>query len=70
MKANKIPSHTGRPGGVLKIAIQKSGRLNEDSVRLLKECGIEISNGLNKLKAEAGNFDLLILAFQNGESAH
>lgn len=42
----------------LKIAIQKSGRLNEDSVRLLKECGIEISNGLNKLKAEAANFPL------------
>ena len=44
----------------LKIAIQKSGRLNEDSVRLLKECGIDISNGLNKLKTEARNFPLEI----------
>lgn len=44
----------------LRIAIQKSGRLNEDSVRLLKECGIEISNGLNRLKAEAQNFPLEI----------
>ncbi len=42
----------------LKIAIQKSGRLHEDSMRLLKECGIEISNGANKLKSAAGNFPL------------
>jgi ATP phosphoribosyltransferase len=42
----------------LKIAIQKSGRLHEDSLRLLKECGIDISNGGNKLKASAGNFPL------------
>ena len=43
---------------MLKIAIQKSGRLNEDSMKLLKECGIDISNGVNKLKAEASNFPL------------
>ncbi|TAF53067.1 MAG: ATP phosphoribosyltransferase [Sphingobacteriia bacterium] len=43
---------------VLKLAIQKSGRLHEDSMRLLKECGIDISNGVNKLKAEALNFPL------------
>jgi ATP phosphoribosyltransferase len=42
----------------LKIAIQKSGRLHEDSIRLLKECGIEISNGVNKLKSEASNFPM------------
>jgi ATP phosphoribosyltransferase len=42
----------------LRIAIQKSGRLHEDSLRLLKECGIDISNGGNKLKASAGNFPL------------
>lgn len=42
----------------LKIAIQKSGRLHEDSMRLLKECGIDISNGGSKLKATAGNFPL------------
>jgi len=42
----------------LRIAIQKSGRLHEDSMRLLKECGIDISNGGNKLKAAAGNFPL------------
>lgn len=42
----------------LKLAIQKSGRLNEDSMRLLKECGIDIGNGINKLKADATNFPL------------
>lgn len=42
----------------IRIAIQKSGRLNEESMRLLKECGIDLSNGMNKLKAEARNFPL------------
>lgn len=42
----------------LKLAIQKSGRLYEDSIRLLKECGIDVSNGVNKLKADATNFPL------------
>ena len=44
----------------LKIAIQKSGRLHEDSVRLLKDCGIDIKNGGNKLKTEAENFPMEI----------
>ncbi|MEO6219109.1 MAG: ATP phosphoribosyltransferase [Ginsengibacter sp.] len=43
---------------MIKIAIQKSGRLHEDSLRLLKECGIDISNGGNKLKSNASNFPL------------
>ena len=43
---------------VLKVAIQKSGRLNEDSMKLLKECGIDIANGVNRLKAEASNFPI------------
>src|SRR3982750_2963446 len=42
----------------LRIAIQKSGRLHEDSMRLLKECGIDITNGGNKLKSTAANFPL------------
>jgi ATP phosphoribosyltransferase len=40
----------------LKIAIQKSGRLHDDSIKLLKECGIDISNGVNKLKSEGKQF--------------
>src|SRR5215208_681903 len=43
---------------VLKIAIQKSGRLFEDSIKLLKDCGIDLKNGMNKLKTEADNFPL------------
>ena len=42
----------------LKLAIQKSGRLHDDSMRLLKDCGIDIGNGVNKLKAEATNFPI------------
>jgi ATP phosphoribosyltransferase len=43
---------------MLKIAIQKSGRLYEDSVKLLKECGIHLNNGHKQLKTVAENFPL------------
>ena len=42
----------------LKIAIQKSGRLLEDSLNLLKDCGIALKHGVNKLKTESDNFPL------------
>jgi ATP phosphoribosyltransferase len=42
----------------IRIAIQKSGRLYEDSLRLLKDCGIDLKNGVNKLKTEADNFPM------------
>jgi ATP phosphoribosyltransferase len=51
----------------LKIAIQKSGRLYDDSIRLLKECGIDISNGLNQLKTEAQNFPLEIFFLRDDD---
>lgn len=51
----------------LTIALQKSGRLHEDSVKLLKECGIEISNGLSKLKIEAENFPLEVFFFRDDD---
>jgi len=41
---------------MLKIAIQKSGRLYEQSLHLLKECGIELNNGNRQLKVKAFNF--------------
>ena len=44
----------------LKIAIQKSGRLYDESVKLLKDCGIDLKNGVNKLKAECDNFPMEI----------
>ncbi len=51
----------------LKIAVQKSGRLSEDSLNLLKECGIEISNGGNKLKSTASNFPLEIFFLRDDD---
>ncbi len=45
-------------GGMLKIAIQKSGRLYEDSIKLLKECGIQLNNSNKQLKTIAENFPL------------
>ena len=51
----------------LKIAIQKSGRLFDDSIKLLKECGIEFSNGVNKLRAEATNFPLEVLFLRDDD---
>ena len=44
----------------LKIAIQKSGRLSEDSISLLKKSGIKFLSGFGKLRAEAENFPLEI----------
>ena len=40
----------------LRIAIQKSGRLYEDSVKLLAECGIDLRNVKDRLKTESDNF--------------
>lgn len=51
----------------LKIAIQKSGRLSEKSLKLLEECGIKISNGARKLKAEAKNFPVEILFLRDDD---
>ncbi len=43
---------------ILKLAIQKSGRLHDDSIHLLKDCGIGIRNGHNQLKSTADNFPI------------
>ncbi len=51
----------------LKIAIQKSGRLNDDSLKILKECGISISNGLDQLRATVSNFPMEILYLRNSD---
>lgn len=51
----------------LKIAVQKSGRLHDDSIRMLKECGIDISNGVNKLKSEASNFPLEVFFLRDDD---
>lgn len=51
----------------LKIAIQKSGRLNEDSLKLLKDCGIAINNGKDQLKVVVDNFPMEILYLRNSD---
>lgn len=51
----------------LKIAVQKSGRLNEESLKILKDCGISIDNGREQLKAPAKNFPLEIYYLRNGD---
>jgi ATP phosphoribosyltransferase len=52
---------------VLKIAIQKSGRLSEDSLKLFKECGIKINNGARKLKAVSSNFPVEFLFLRDDD---
>lgn len=42
----------------LKLAVQKSGRLHEDSIQLLIDCGISVRNGHNQLRSVADNFPL------------
>lgn len=51
----------------IRIAIQKSGRLNEDSLKLLKDCGISINNGKDQLKTSASNFPMDIYYLRNGD---
>ncbi|MFC4688939.1 ATP phosphoribosyltransferase [Dokdonia genika] len=51
----------------IRIAIQKSGRLNEESLQLLKNCGVSIDNGKDQLKAIARNFPLEVLYLRNGD---
>lgn len=52
---------------MLKIAIQKSGRLHDDSLKLLKSCGISVDNGKDQLKATARNFPLEVYYLRNGD---
>ena len=51
----------------LKIAVQKSGRLFEGSMKLLKECGIEVSNGNNQLRVTAANFPVEVFFLRDDD---
>lgn len=51
----------------LRIAIQKSGRLYEDSVQLLKECGIDLRNVKDRLKTESDNFPLEVFFLRDDD---
>lgn len=52
---------------MIRLAVQKSGRLNEDSLRLIKDCGISIDNGKDQLKAAARNFPMEVFFLRNGD---
>lgn len=51
----------------LKIAVQKSGRLHDDSIALLRNAGIRIENGDDKLLVAASNFPLEVLFLRNSD---
>ena len=51
----------------IRIAVQKSGRLNEDSLKLLKECGIAIDMGEDRLKVSAANFPMDVFFLRNSD---
>ena len=51
----------------LKIAVQKSGRLHDSSIKIIKECGLTIDNGSNKLKAPITNFPAELLMLRDDD---
>jgi ATP phosphoribosyltransferase len=51
----------------LKIAVQKKGRLYDGSMSLLKECGIDVSNGNNQLRVQAANFPLEVFFLRDDD---
>ena len=51
----------------LKIAVQKSGRLHDDSMKILNDVGISIDNGKDQLKASAKNFPIEVFYLRNGD---
>jgi ATP phosphoribosyltransferase len=52
---------------LLRIAIQKSGRLQEGSLALLKEAGLSFSNGKDQLKTQASNFPVEVLFLRDDD---
>ena len=54
-------------GENLKIAVQKSGRLNSDSLKLFKDCGIKIENGKDQLRVQVGNFPMELYFLRNSD---
>ena len=52
---------------ILKIAVQKSGRLNEESIQLLKECGVKFNNGRDQLKVTSHSFPAELLFLRNSD---
>ncbi|MDP6922432.1 MAG: ATP phosphoribosyltransferase [Lutibacter sp.] len=51
----------------IRIAVQKSGRLHEESLQILQDCGISVDNGKDQLKAFSRNFPLEVFYLRNGD---
>ena len=51
----------------LRIAVQKSGRLYDDSVKLLSECGIDLRNVKDRLRTESDNFPLEVFFLRDDD---
>jgi len=49
------------------LAIQSKGRLSEDSIQLIKECGIKFNNGVSKLKSTSQNFPIEFLFLRDDD---
>lgn len=54
-------------GKILKIAIQKSGRLSEASLELLRKCDVRVENGVGKLRSVASNFPLEVFSLRDDD---
>lgn len=52
---------------LIRIAVQKSGRLSDDSLSLIKECGIKFYNGTGKLKSTSTNFPIEFLFLRDDD---
>ena len=52
---------------MIKIAIQKSGRLNEESLKLVKDCGINFEVYRDQLKVTSKNYPIEIYFLRNGD---
>lgn len=51
----------------MKIAIQKSGRLSDDSIGLLKECGIDLRNVKDRLRTASENFPIEVFFLRDDD---
>jgi ATP phosphoribosyltransferase len=51
----------------LRIAVQKSGRLHDDSVALLRECGIDLRNVKDRLRTESDDFPLEVFFLRDDD---
>ena len=52
---------------MIRLAVQKSGRLNQESLKILEDCGISIDNGKDQLKTSARNFPIEVFFLRNSD---